>query len=348
MNRRDFLRVRAAASAPADEPEITLLRFARGAMATVFEVLLPWGTPDADVAASAALDLVERLESQLTVYRYTSEVSRLNRLAPHAPVPVEPGLFDLLSIAARITADTGGAFDVTAGPLVKAWGFFQREGRVPADAELTEALSRVGMGHVVLDADRGAVRFGRSGVEINLGSIGKGYALDRAGQLLRNRYGVESGLLNGGNSSVLALGSPPNDARGWSVGLRQPADPEQRLAVVRLRGRAMATSASTYQQFAYNGRRIGHLLDPRTGEPAEGVAMATAFAPTAAEADALATAFYVLGPAGTRKYCEAHPEVAAVLLADEPGAELEAINLPPGDLAPAAARIAVDLPWELA
>jgi thiamine biosynthesis lipoprotein len=328
MNRRDLL-----------GPEITLHRFSRGAMATVFEVLLPWGSPDANAAATAAFDLIDRLESQLTVYRDTSEVCRLNRLASQAPAPVEPQLFDLLSLAARISAETGGAFDVTAGPLIKAWGFFRREGRVPSHAELTDAMNRVGMSLVSLNRDRLNVRFQRDGVEINLGSIGKGYALDRAADLLRKEYGVRSGLLNGGNSSVLAIGSPANDQRGWSIGLRHPADPEQRLALVRLRGRAMATSASTYQKFDYNNRTLGHLLDPRSGQPAEGVAMATAFASSAAEADALATAFYVLGPADTRRYCEAHPAVSAILLADEPNAELDAINLPPGDLVPAPARI---------
>jgi thiamine biosynthesis lipoprotein len=337
MNRRDFLRARP--SLPPADPEITLLRFARTAMATVFEVLLPWGTPNADTAAAAALDEVERLEAQLTVYRDSSEVSRLNRLAGIAPVPVEPGLFELLELAARLAGETAGAFDITTGPLVKAWGFFHRQGRVPDAAELATALAAVGMEHVVLDATRRSARFRRPGVEINLGSIGKGYTLDRVGDLLRRRYGVTAGLLNGGTSSVLALGTPPNDPNGWTVGLKHPADPEQRLAVVRLRGRALATSAATYQHIAYNDRKLGHLLDPRSGRPAEGVALAAAFAPTAAEADALATAFYVLGPDGTRRYCKARPDVSAVLLPDGPAAELEAINLPPGDLSPAPAHI---------
>jgi thiamine biosynthesis lipoprotein len=347
MNRRDFLLPRATGRS--DGPEITLHRFARAAMATVFEVLLPWGSPRADGAAAAALDLINRLESQLTVYRPASEISRLNRVAARALVPVEPELFALLSLASRMTAQTGGAFDITAGPLIKAWGFFHRQGRVPTTDDLALAMDNVGMQHVVLDPQQRTVRYLRPAVEINLGSIGKGYALDRAGDLLRAEFGVTAGLLNGGNSSILALGSPPNDPDGWTVGLRDPACPEERLAVVRLRGRAMATSASTYQHFGYNDRKLGHLLDPRTGRPAEGMALATAFAPTAAEADALATAFYVLGPGGTRSYCESHPEVGAVVLRDEPGAELEAINLRPADLVPAPARIVSgDALWELA
>src|SRR5439155_3825166 len=126
----------------------------------------------------------------LTVYCDTSEVSRLNRLAARAPVPVESGLFDLLLLAAHITEQTGGAFDITAGPLIKAWGFFRREGRVPGDAELAAAMDRVGMRHVTLDPQRRAVRYLRLGVEINLGSIGKGYGLDCVGELLWREFGV--------------------------------------------------------------------------------------------------------------------------------------------------------------
>ena len=108
-------------------------------------------------------------------------------------------------------------------------------------------------------------------------------------------------------------------------------EPARRLATVRLRGRALATSGATFQYFEYNGRKLGHLLDPRTGLPAEGVALATAFAPTASEADALATALYILGVEATRRYCETHPDVGAVILPDGSGAELEVINLPPHD-----------------
>ncbi len=336
MNWRDFL---CATAEPAPASEITLLRFARGAMATVFEVLLPWGSPRSDAAATAALDCIDRLESQLTVYRSTSEVSRLNRVAAQAPVPVEVRLFELLSLASRITTETSGAFDITAGPLIKTWGFFHRQSRVPNDAEIALALENVGMRHVALDREVFTIRFRRFGVEINLGSIGKGYALDRAGELIRDEFGLTVGLLSGGNSSVLALATPPNDPRGWSVGLRNPVCPEERLATVRLRNRALAVSGSTYQHFAYNDRKLGHLLDPRTGKPAEGLALTAAFAPSAAEADALATAFYVLGPEATRRYLESHRDISAIVLRDEPNAELETFNLLPGDLTPAPARI---------
>jgi thiamine biosynthesis lipoprotein len=283
-------------------------------MATTFEVMLPFGTPDALAAAEAALDAIDRLEAQLTVYRDTSEVSRLNRAAPHAAVPVEPGLFELLGLAARITAESEGAFDVSAGALVKAWGFFRGPRRVPSDAERAAALERVGMRHVLLDAETRSVRYLRHGLEINLGSIGKGYALDRAAELVRAGWNLPGALLHGGHSSVYAIGTEPGDERGWAVGLSHPWDPGRRLALVRLRDRALGTSAATFRHLEHEGRKLGHVLDPRTGWPAEGIALASAVAPTAAEADALATAFYVRGVDWTRAYCDAHPEAGAVLL----------------------------------
>jgi thiamine biosynthesis lipoprotein len=336
MNRRDFLDPRRLASSagqvlgaleelhelPATTlpEEYSLLRVARRAMATTFEVVVPYGTPDGLAAANAALDAIDRLEDQLTVYRDSSEVARLNRLAPYGPVVVEAGLYGLLTLAGRITEETEGAFDITAGALIKAWGFYRRRGHIPAAAERAEVMTRVGMRHVALDPDGQAVSYDRFGLEINLGSIGKGYALDRVAQLLRHDWNLPAALLHGGQSSVYAIGSEPANNRGWTVGIQHPWDRERRLAKVWLKDRALATSAATFQHLEYEGRRLGHILDPRTGWPAEGVASATALAPTAAEADALATAFFILGVEKTRAYCERHADVGAVLLPEGPSA----------------------------
>lgn len=286
-------------------------------MATTFEVVLPYGTPEATSLAGAVFDVIDRLEDQLTVYREHSEVSRLNRRAHLEVVPVERGLFELLSLSAQLNRDTAGAFDVTAGALSIAWGFHRGPRRVPADAERAEALRRVGSQHLQLDREAETVRFLCPGLAINLGSIGKGYALDRAALLMREERGVASALLHGGTSSVLALGSEPGSRHGWRVGVRHPWDPERRLATVRLRDRALGTSAATFQYLEHEGRKLGHILDPRTGWPAVGMASATAIAPTAALADALATAFFILGVDQARAYCEQHPEVGAVLLPDQ-------------------------------
>jgi thiamine biosynthesis lipoprotein len=349
MNRRDFLHPRRLAQTagqvlgaldeiqalqrtekPAEE--IALLRLGRRAMATGFEVILPYGTPSGVEAAEAALDEIDRLESQLTVYRDSSEVSRLNRFAPTTAVPVEPRLFELLRLAARLHAETEGAFDISVGALIKAWGFYRRRGRVPSEQERAEVAGRIGMRHVRLDAERHTVHYDVPGLEINLGSIGKGYALDRAAELLRTRWSVNSGLLHGGHSSILALGSEPGGRDGWAVGVKHPWEQERRFALVRLRDRALATSAATFQHLEYNGRKLGHILDPRSGWPTEGVASATVLAPTAAEADALATAFFILGADGARAYCARRPDVGAVLLPAGEEARPVVLNLAAGEV----------------
>jgi thiamine biosynthesis lipoprotein len=245
-------------------------------------------------------------------------VCRLNRLAPYQAVPVEAGLFDLLAKAQALTAQTEGAFDVAAGALIKAWGFFRGPRRVPSPSELEHVRERVGMRHVMLTPESRSVRFLRPGVEINLGAIGKGYALDRTAALLDEKGNVPAALLHGGYSSVYAKGSPPGDERGWQVGIRHPWDTERRLACVWLRDRALGNSAATFQYLEYNGRKLGHVLDPRRGWPAEGMASASVLAPTAAEADALSTAFFVGGVDLARRYCAAHPGIGAILQPEGP------------------------------
>jgi thiamine biosynthesis lipoprotein len=348
MNRRDFLQPRhlarsaggvlavldgdAAAALPAVQEEVALLRLGRQAMATRFEILLPYGTPHAVELGSAAFDLLDALEDQLTVFRATSEVSRINREALDGPVGVEERLFALLQLSARLTAQTGGAFDITAGALVKAWGFFRGPRRVPSEQELADVRARVGMQWVVLDPAARSVRFLRPGLEINLGSIGKGCALDRLAELLGGEAGLGAFLLHGGSSSVYARGSQGTDGRGWPVGIAHPWARGRRLAQVWLCDRALGTSAATFRHLVHEGRRLGHILDPRTGWPAEGVASATVLAPTAAEADALATAFYILGVEQARAYCEAHPEVAAVLLPQSPAGPPVVLGLSGGEI----------------
>jgi len=306
--------------APATPPpgNLALLRVSRRAMATTFEIAIPYGTPNALPAAEAALDLIDELEEQMTVYRDTSEVSRLN--AAGRVAEVEPQLFALLERCSVLTHDTSGAFDVACGALVKCWGFYKREGSIPTGAELNEAMARTGFRHVILNADTRAVRFARPGVELNLGAVGKGYALDRAAELIRTQFGIRSALLHAGGSSVRAVGRPPTDFRGWRVSVRHPHDDRRTLGSVFLGDEALGTSADTYQHFEYNGRRYGHVLDPRSGRPVSGARSGSCIAPTAADADALSTAFFVAGPTWTADYCRTRDHLRAIVLgeADSP------------------------------
>jgi thiamine biosynthesis lipoprotein len=307
----------ARASSPplAVDRSMLLVSVRRRAMACEFEVQLAAARNDESMEhVFAALDLVEALESQLTVYRDDGEVIRINREAATAPVQVEPRLFELFAQASALHQATQGAFDITSGPLSQAWGFFRREGRVPSEEEIAAARDRVGMQHVVLDKVRHTVAFGRPGIAVNFNSMGKGYALDRMAELLADK-GVDDYLIHGGKSSVLARGNQPGHGEGWTIGLRHPLRPAERLAEFQLRDRSLSTSGSGTQFFIRRGRRYGHILDPRTGYPAEGLYSATVIAPTACEADALSTAFYVMGPEKVAEYCTARPEIGALLVA---------------------------------
>jgi thiamine biosynthesis lipoprotein len=288
----------------------------RRAMACEFEVQLAASREDDSMEhVFSALDLVESLESQMTVYRDGGEMMQINREATAAPVRVEPRLFGIFQMAERLHRETGGALDITSGPLSETWGFSRREGRLPTDADIAVALERVGMRHVALDGMNRTIAFRRPGVGMNLNSIGKGYALDRMAELLTTQL-VDDYLLHGGKSSVLARGIQPGSAGdGWIIGLRHPLRPNDRLAEFVLRDQALSTSGSGTQFFIRRGKRYGHILDPRTGLPAEGLFSATVIAPTAAEADALSTAFYVMGPQAVAEYCATHSGIGALLVA---------------------------------
>lgn len=359
--RRDFLRGKSAARAmgdalekalpesaigPHQEPstaESYLVHVSRQAMACEFEVVLNAGQYEAGTeAALDALDRVELLEARMSVFQETSQISQVNREAFERPIQVEDGLFDLLEVAVGFSEETNGAFDVTSAPLGKAWGFARRLGSIPREEQLVEALERVGSRFLELDREAKTVRFLRPGMEINLGSIGKGYALDRAADLLLGA-GIEDFLLEGGQSSVLARGrrfepaakSAENEPSGWTVGIGHPLRPAKRLAEIRLENRALGTSGSAKQFFRHQGRRYGHILDPRTGQPAEGILSATVLGPDATLTDALATAFYVMGPDDAIEFCRAHSELAAVFVCPierGPGVDVRSIGLEPAEL----------------
>ena len=289
--------------------------------------------------ASEALDLIHLLEDQMSVYRPQTELSQLNRIAASRPVEVEERLFELLCRAREIWRETEGGFDPTSGPLIALWRQCRKEVRLPTEAELTERLALVGMQHVMFSgvADhtsptrkRGiaseavapslarrasvgdSIAFDRVGVELNLGSIGKGYALDRAAEVLLE-HGLDEWLIQGGHSSIVARGEH-NGLPGWPVGIRNPLLPQRQLSTIILRDQALATSGTAVQHFRFDGKRYGHIIDPRTGWPTDAMLSVTVLASTAAEADALSTAFFVGGVELARRYCSNHPHVAALLI----------------------------------
>jgi thiamine biosynthesis lipoprotein len=294
------------------EVEQTLVRYARPAMGTVFEIVLPFGHALPTSVIHEAFDLIDDLEEWMSIYQPSSEVSEVNRRAVYEVIPVSEPLHGLLKLSLDIHRQTGGAFDVAAGALVDAWGYVRGPKRVPDNATLQHAREASGSQHVELGSD--TVRFLRPGLQLNFGSIGKGYALDVVSRFFRERCPEQPVLLHGGKSSILALGSPPGHSHGWSVRIDHPWNPDSHLATLHLRDEAIATSANTFKHVVHEGKKLGHVLDPRTGWPAAGIASATACTSSAALSDALSTAFFVMGVEETQRYCASHPEISACLL----------------------------------
>jgi thiamine biosynthesis lipoprotein len=293
------------------------VREAREAMATRFEVVLP-GNDQVRLLAAAeeALDDVERLEAQLSLYRDRSEISGINARAAEGPVPVEPRLFALLILARALWEVTDGAFDPTIAPLLRAWGFVGGGGRRPRGADLAAARQVSGFRYVHLDRDQGTVRFTRTGVCLDLGAIGKGYAVDTAVETLRFA-GVESALVHAGTSSVFALGAPPG-ADAWRVALRDPrGDAGTVLGWVDLRDRALSVSAPHGKAFREGDRLYGHVLDPRSGRPTRGTLLAAVSHPTASLTDAVSTGLLVQGAGGPARLSGRLPDTDFLVLLED-------------------------------
>jgi thiamine biosynthesis lipoprotein len=287
--------------------------------------------PALRAAVGEALDEIDRIDRLMSHYRPDSPLSRVNREAARGPVPVEPELFDFLELCLRWSRDSEGAFDVTVGPLMKAWGFFRDEGRVPVEPELAAARARVGHGHVFLDRARGTVRFDREGVEIDLGGIGKGYAVDRAVAVLRAR-GVSSALVSLGGSSVYGLGGPPG-GEAWPMAIADPTNPEREALSVPLRDRALSVSGGYARAFVKDGVTYSHIMDPRTGRPVSGVLSVAVLSASATDGDALDNVLFVQGLARGRAFVSRRASSAATeVLFFEPapqGYRLERFGAPP-------------------
>ena len=262
----------------------------------------------------AAFETVNRTMSNWSA---DSDLSRLNREARARPFVVQdPDVFRCVALAREYARATGGAFDPTVGPLMRLYGFRPKEPRVPTDEEIAAVLPSVGWRNLdILDEHR-AVRFLADGVEIDLGGIAKGYAVDVAARSFANS-GAVAGLIDlGGN--IYAWGKPP-DRDAWVIGLRDPQNPERVFATVKMVDRAVATSGNYENAFTVEGRTYGHIMDAATGRPARSdVLAASAFSDGAAEADALSTAFFAGGSARAGDILSRSRRVEAVLLVETP------------------------------
>jgi thiamine biosynthesis lipoprotein len=278
-------------------------RMVMGSMFTV--VAYGPNTPKIPDLITQALDEVDRIDKLMSHYKPDSQISKINLGGSQGPVVVDQELFDLIAESVRYSRDSDGAFDISVGPLMKAWGFFLGGGKLPTDAELEKIKPRVGYQHIIMDAAARSIRFDVTGAELDLGGIGKGYAVDRAVRVLR-AGGVDNALVNAGGSTVYAMGAPLG-SNVWPVDIQDPLDSKKVARKVVLRDRALSISGSSEKFFESGGVRYSHIMDPRTLKPVQGILSVAVLTTTGTIGDALDNVFFVQGVDLTRSSLTKHP-----------------------------------------
>ncbi|HZQ93448.1 MAG TPA: FAD:protein FMN transferase [Candidatus Sulfotelmatobacter sp.] len=269
------------------------------AMGATFSVVA-YGSDRASInqAIDAAFEEAHRLDALLSNYQPASEWSRVNRQAAEGPVIVSAESFQLLSDCLDYSRASDGAFDVTVGALMRAWGFSGGGRHVPSPEQIQQALELVGYRHVLLDPGKRTVRFDRPGVEIDPGGMGKGYAVDRMVEILRAR-GIRNALVAASGSSIFGLGNPPEEPLGWPIRIADPWDHRKNAAQVFLKDLSLSTSGAYEKSFRVGGRRYSHIMDPRRGAPAGSAVQVTVIAPRTIDSEVWAKPYFIQGGAWT-------------------------------------------------
>jgi thiamine biosynthesis lipoprotein len=282
----------------------------RYVMGTSVEIEVFGGGQSArQTAVEEAFGAIFEVDRLMSNYRDDSELSLVNRTAAYTAVPVSDPMRSVLEAAQQVSARSRGAFDVTVGPLVRLWGFYTKTPHLPTAGELAAVRPLVDYRNVLLDGQQHTVRFARPGVEIDLGGIAKGFAVEVAAGVLR-RHGFAGLIDAGGNQYV--LGSPEGK-RLWSIGVKDPDDPSRLLGVIETAETSVSTSASYANFLTENGRTYGHILDPRTLEPSDKALSVTILSRDGTLADALSKAAFILGPNAGLDLAASFPGMAALI-----------------------------------
>ncbi len=309
-----LLVARAAEPSP---PALSLYKERHAAMGTEFTLeLYAKDAAAADATAGLVFDEVDRIEQLLSNYRQSSELSRINRRAGLETVTTDAETFDFLQQSLSWSRVSDGAFDITVGRLMKAWGFFRSSGRIPSDAVLAELRGVTGWQKVVLDNSARSVRFLANGIELDPGGIGKGFAVDAAVIILRREH-VTAALLSAGGSTLYGLGAPPS-APGWLVDVPNPMPEKPPVSSVFLRDMSLSSANCREKHFIAGGHEYCHIMDPRTLRPVEGRLHVTVLHPSATAGDALSNVLFVSTPARSVEILREHaPESRAIILSGD-------------------------------
>lgn len=278
----------------------------------------------ADAAVQEGIERLQELDGMASPQGADSDVKRLADAAGNGQwIPLHPEVYHMLEVSQEYSRISDGAWDVTTGPLVQLWGIGTERAHVPAAEELAAAKAKVGWQRLELDPETKSARLREPGMCLDLGGIAKGFAVDEIRKIYA-RHGIKDGLINLGASSLYAVGKNPK-GEAWRVGIRHPrsADPDERLAVIPLADQALSTSGDYERFLEQDGVRYHHILDPRTGAPAQNGAISDTIVVDGSLADAgmisdlLTTTVFVLGPEAGREFLEKLPAEVSGMLCDQ-------------------------------
>lgn len=246
----------------------------------------------ANIDINQAIQEIQRIEKLISSWLSTSQTSAINQAAGKHPVVVSRELFDLIKRSIQISKLTDGAFDITYASMDKIWHFDGSMTTMPSEKEIKRSVAKVGYEYIVLDEDKSSVFLPKEGMKIGFGAIGKGYAADRAKELLIKK-GITAGIINA-SGDMNTWGTQP-DGSSWKVAITNPLEKNKAYGLFPIKKGAVVTSGN-YEKFVeFGGERYAHIIDPRTGYPSSGIISVTVFAPKAELADALATSIFVMG-----------------------------------------------------
>jgi thiamine biosynthesis lipoprotein len=261
-------------------------------MGSDFEITVVANTQEkANRQIGVAIDEIKRIENLISSWKESSQTSSINKNAGIAPVKISEELFGLIQRALQISKLTDGAFDISYASMDKLWKYDGSMTQMPSKEAIKKSVAKVGYKNIIIDPKNNTVFLKNKGMKIGFGAIGKGYAADKAKKLLISN-GVSGGIINA-SGDINSWGSKPNGS-SWQVAITNPLDKNKAFAMLPIKD-AVVTSGNYEKYVTFNSRRFSHIIDPRSGYPAQGIISVTVFAPKAELADALATSVFVMG-----------------------------------------------------
>lgn len=275
-------------------------------MGTLVEITV---IPANEKAIREAFEALKKVDALMSTYKEDSEISILNR---EGKAQVSEETLEVIEDAIKFSNLTDGAFDITCRPLINLWKKAKKEEKAPTEGEIEEAISLVGYRRIILEGNQ--IRLEKKGMQIDLGGIAKGYAVDKAIEALK-KNNIKRALVNAGGD-LYALGTDRQGEK-WQIGVQDPREEDKIIDIIKVKDRAVATSGDYRRYFTLEGKRFSHIVNPKTGLTVQDVPMSvTIIGPDATTTDALSTGVFVLGPEEGMKLIESLPEVEGMIISE--------------------------------